>query len=221
MYKIISLIAVLITIVSVNELYSEENDDSSLWWDNYTSPMGFEITNVEIQQVQCRHDHSEKAGAQAVPGMFVNGAFTSTVDFPWDEHYTFSGGGSANVDHVISFCVGSSREVCFALAWQPCGNEVIFPPLPLLKGTLLDGERFCLTVPSGCYDIGITATGFDVGEWDWMAMANYDGAGPIHPLSPDTDTFGGSKNSLVLYDIGDGVGHGLSAGRPWCFEITP
>jgi hypothetical protein len=221
MKNVLPLTIALTVVAAMAPVSSIQGYEDEFWGENYESPMGFEITHVELQQIKCTHDHSGGSMDQAVPGMFMDDAFTTMVGSPFDENYSFSGGGSASVNHVVRFCVVSVREVCFAWAWQPCGHGVIFPPMPLLKGTVYDGERFCLEVPPGCYDISTTVTGFDVGEWDWIAMANYDGVGPIHPLSPDTDTFGGSKNSLVLYDIGDGIGHGLSAGRPWCVQVNP
>jgi hypothetical protein len=225
MKKVFTLMAAVTMAAAVITVGSVQGFEEELWGGNYESPAGFEITNVEIIPIQCTHDHSQKAIAQAVPGTLVEDGWTTTVGSPNDEHYSFSGGGSAQVRHVVRFCEGGGSypmEVCFAFAWQPCGHGVVFPPIPRLKGTLMDGERICMEISfSGCFEIAVTATGFGIDTWDWIIMANYDGSGPIHPLASDTDTFGGSTNSLVLYDVGDGVGHGLSAGRPWCFEVNP
>ncbi len=225
MKGLVSLAAVVAVAAVFAMVGSVQGYEEGLWEGNYEILTDLEITEVEIQPIQCAHDHSGKGGNQAVPGTFIDDAYTTTVGSPTDEHYVFSGGGSAQVRHVVRFCESGGpypREICFAFAWQPCGHGVVFPPLPRLKGTLIDHERICLEIDfSGCYEFAITVTGFEVDTWDWICMANYNGVGPLHPLSPDTDTFGGSKNSLVLYDKGDGVGHGLSAGRPWCFEVNP
>ena len=112
--------------------------------------------------------------------------------------------------------------VTLAFAWQECQNGVIFPPMPSLLGTTLDGGTIALTLPfDGIWYITAGISGFETGEWDWGWMARYDNTTPI-PVPPASDTdMGGMEGppSFNLHNKEEGIGEGRGSGRPWCFEV--
>jgi len=185
------------------------------------------ITGLKIEAISgaladLKHGGELPQPALGQPGQLMDDAYT-VPNGHYSEDYVFPGGSAAIIDHEISFCVFSPGVKNFALAWQPCGSGAVFPPMPDLLGTILDGNTIAFTAPAaGCYLLTVSVTGFSPGDWDWMVLADYDGGGPIAPLAPNLDTFGGSKVTYALYDgAGDPVGYGPSSARPWCFSVLP
>jgi hypothetical protein len=229
MKLIISLVSIVALVFVALETQAFDSDTGEVWWDNYVSPMDLSVTYVEIQSVRRSTDSfDEEVGNgnsrhQADPGTLMEDAYTSESGL---EEYHFFGGSSKSVDHTVVFCDGTGdypKTAGFGFAWQECGNGIIFPPLPTLMGTILDGNELSVSVPfSGCFIVTFGIDGFDVGSWDYLVLADYDASGPVNPLAPTTDTFGGSKNTMALYDSAtDGIGEGPSSARGWCFEVHP
>ena len=201
------------------------------WPEYYASPMQLDVTHIDIQAVPSPADRFKQegneilGGRQATPGTLIEDAYTKPVGGTM-ESYSFAGDTATTIDHTIIYCDDSGNfphPACFAFAWQPCGNGLIFPPLPILMGTTFDGASLSVTIPfSGCFFLTFGVDGFAPGHYAWMVLGDYTGACPVDPFSPDTDTFGGSRTTMALYDgTGDVVGEGFSSARPWCFELTP
>jgi len=147
------------------------------------------------------------------------------------EQYSFSGGTAAPVGYRTITANNHSgplgpTPLALAYAWQPCGAGDIYPPVPDLLGTTLDGVTIALSLPyTGIWYVTSTITGVSTGTWDWGWMARYDGVTPI-PVPPASDTdMGGiafnNASDAPLLNSTDSVGNGKGSGRPWCVKVNP
>lgn len=58
----------------------------------------------------------------------------------------------------------------------------------------MDGNSALFSLPwSGTWHVAVWIADLDVGEWDWLVMADYNGNTPVNPFDPWVDTFGGPK----------------------------
>jgi len=227
MIRSITMITALVLVVSVKGIFSLESSDREVTWlGEFEEPMGLDVAYVEVHRVGEATERS-KAGEgeplfESLPA-WLKDAFTS--DGPPSETYVFQGGSGAVIDHVLHLTNSESPlTLSFAFAWQPCGNGVIFPPLPDLLGTTLDGQEMSITLPTtGDWYVAVGVRGFEPGDWDWMALVRYDGVTPI-PVPPDeavTDAKGGMPVApWCLFGISPS-GEGLTWERPWCFQVLP
>jgi len=197
------------------------------WSKDYEHQSDLTITHVEIRLAdQAPEDVAGSRTPQ--PSNSLMTAFTNDPNGPPPpvEHYSFTGGAQATVNHVVGVAANAGPfplPVSLALVWQSCGNGVIFPPLPAILGTSLDGMTLAVTLPaSGSWYITAGVSGFSSGDYDWMALARYDGMTPIPvPPAPDTDGFGGmTAPPWDLFGINP-PGCCLSWERPWCFSVAP
>jgi len=234
MKKITALIAIAVFVSAVNAQAASSDDT----WENYTGQV-LNVEHVSIHAATNFADNFKKGdntlgGPGPGPGAanFAMDGFTqpSGVSSPTLftlEQYAFSGGTSVIIDHqtVISNNAGPyPTQVSLAFAWQACGNGSIFPPLPDLLGTTMDGVTLSTTLSTGgIWYVAVGISGLTPGTYDWGWMARYDGLTPIPvPPAPDTDLAGfAGVGDFGLHNTTDDIGDGSGSGRPWCFEITP
>jgi len=242
MKKVFALIAMVALVFAVNAQAASSND----WGTNYT---GMQL-NVERVNIHLATDYAGSfkqngnntlggPGTGTGPSNFAMDAYTAPT---WattapsvfsTEDYTFSGGSAATVSHRVIFCNNAGpwpTPLSLGFAWQPCGAGVIFPPMPSLLGTTIDGGTIALTLPpsgtppGGIWYITIGISGFSADEYDWGWLSRTDGVTPL-PVPAGlavTDMGGiGPGPGYVLMNSADAIGNGKGSGRPWCFDVNP
>lgn len=222
-----TLVAACCAILMSNGAMAAQGRAEGAWLKDYSRSSDLTITHVEVGLA----DHAVEDAARTrnpQPSNVMITAFTNDPNGPPspDEHYSFVGGDQAVVNHVVNLMASAGPfplPVSLAFVWQSCGNGVIFPPVPDLLGTSIDGLTLTVTLPNaGSWYVSVGVDGFDTGDWDWMALARYDGMTPIPvPPAADTDGFGGMTAApWDLFGINP-PGCCLGWERPWCFSVAP
>jgi hypothetical protein len=198
--------------------------------------MALNVESVNIHLLKKTGNNNTLGGPGGGPGTsdFCMDAYTAPT---WAttapsvfsiEQYSFSGGVNATVDHrtIMANNAQGGGLTSLAYAWVECGAGNVYPPVPNLLGTTLDGSTLALSLPyTGVWYVTVGISGFSTGTYDWGWMARYDGVTPIPvPPNPPTDLGGfefgpGATNSL--HNLNDQVGDGTGSGRPWCFQVNP
>jgi hypothetical protein len=159
--KVRSLFIVVFFLFLVVNMAQAAQDD---WSKDYKNPRDLQITEVTINQASCSVDEFKKSsnstlgGPGSGPGLsnYLTDAYTAptwATTLPSSctiEQYQFYGGSAATIDHRVLVFNNAGpwpTPLSLAFAWQRCGNGVLFPPLPLLLGTTLDGITLFLTLP--------------------------------------------------------------------------
>jgi len=241
-----SLFALSIVFFSFNPLYSLGDGQREARWPDSDESRGIQLTHVRIHCATGdidrlrRNGNNTLGGPGAHPGggasNFAMDAYTAptwATSFPsvftW-ENYSFEGGSAAQVDHRVIITNNAGpwpTPVSLAFIWQECGNGTLFPPYPRLYGTSIDGGVITLPLfDQGIWYITLGFSGFTPGDYDWVALVNFDGISPIPvpDIPPNTDAIGSDIWNPRVYGAGlqnlsDEVGDGLGSGRPWCFKV--
>ena len=198
--------------------------------------MSLNVESVDIHLLKKTGGNDVLGGPGAGPGAsnFCMDAYTApswATNSPSVfsiEQYSFSGGTATVVDHRTITANNAGpwpTPVSLAYVWAGCGAGVVFPPVPALLGTSMDGTTLALTLPyTGIWYVTVGISGFSAGTYDWGWMARYDGATPIPvPPAPDTDLGGfefGPGTTNALHNLSDSIGDGDGSGRPWCFKMN-
>jgi len=234
MKKIFALCTIIAMVFAVNAQAAQQSG----WGDTYTG-MAIDAGHVTIDCASnyvssFKKGNDTLGGPGAGPGTsnFAADAYTApswASGSPFSlEQYSFTGDTSFVIDHhtlVGDFAGPFPDSVSLAYVWTNCGAGVVYPPVPSLLGTDLDGGTIALTLPTpGLWAITLGIFGFSPGTYDWGWMIRYDGLTPIHvPPASDTDLGGfefGPGVTNLLHNANDQIGNGAGSGRPWCFKMN-
>jgi hypothetical protein len=239
MKKVFGLLAIVALVFAMNAQAASNNDV----WQNYTG-MKLNVEHVNIHAAanfsgMKKNGNATLGGPGNGPGTsnFCADAYTAPT---WAttspsvfsiEQYSFTGGSGATVDHrtvTINNAGPWPTSLALAYVWADCGAGVVFPPVPALLGTNIDGNTILLSLPyTGIWYVTVGISGFSAGTYDWGWMANYAGTTPIpvpasiQPSGPSDlggFEFGPGANN-ALHNVTDAIGNGKGSGRPWCFKV--
>ncbi len=236
MKKIFALCTIIAMVFAVNAQAAQQSG----WGDTYTG-MAIDVGHVTVD---CASGYvsSFKKGNDTLggPGAGPGGANTTSTSYTapsWAtaspsvfsiEQYSFPGATTATyIDHRTNVNNNAGpwpTPVSEAYLWVNCGAGVVYPPIPSMYGTSLDGGTLVLTLPyAGNWYITVGFSGFSAGTYDWGWMTDYTGLTPIPvPPAATTDLGGfefGPGVTNILHNANDAIGNGAGSGRPWCFKI--
>jgi hypothetical protein len=235
MKKIFALCAIVAFAFAMNA-----QAETSHPWGEYTGKQ-LNVEHVKIHQAADFSSSFKKNGNNILGGP---GAGPGTSNFCMDaytaptwastspsvftvEQYSFLPGTATVVDHrTITGNNAGPYPTLLSLAyvWADCNAGTVYPPVPSLLGTSLDGTTLALSLPSaGIWYVTVGISGFSSGLYDWGWFARYDGLTPIPvPPAPTTDLGGfefGPGVFNALHNQADAMGNGKGSGRGWCFQI--